>query len=80
MLEPLARAALVLIDWQVGMDDPAWGPRNNPDAEANAHRILVAWRRAGLPVIHVQHRSREPNSVFRPERPGCAIKSVLAPG
>jgi nicotinamidase-related amidase len=79
MSDSLPRAALLLIDWQVGMDDPAWGPPNNPEAEANAARLLAAWRRAGQPIIHVQHLSLEPNSVFRPGQPGCAIKRTLAP-
>jgi nicotinamidase-related amidase len=79
MIDNLGRAALVLIDWQLGMDDPRWGHRNNPDAEANAARLLAVWRDAGLPIYHVQHLSREPDSVFRPERPGSAIKDMLRP-
>lgn len=72
-------AALVIIDVQQGLDDPKLGPRNNPRAEANAGRLLAAWRRTGRPVFHVQHLSRRADSSLRPGQPGVEIKAEVRP-
>jgi nicotinamidase-related amidase len=72
-------AALILIDIQQGMDDPKWGPRNNPAAEANAAALLEAWRNSQRPVIHVQHSSRHPRSPLHASHPGHQMKEIVAP-
>ena len=74
-----APAALILIDIQVGLDDPRLGTRNNPAAEENMARLLAEWRRRGWPIFHIQHMSTEPDSPLRPELPGNAIKPIVAP-
>ncbi|MEJ7762492.1 MAG: cysteine hydrolase family protein, partial [Thermomicrobiales bacterium] len=74
-----ADATLLVIDVQVGLDDPRLGRRDNPAAEANIAELLAAWRASGRPVVHVQHLSTEPNSPLRPELPGVAIKPEVAP-
>ncbi len=73
-------AALVVVDVQDGFDAPAWGARNNPDAERNVARLLAAWRAAGRPVAHVQHASRDAGSPLHPHHPGHAIKREAALG
>ena len=71
--------ALILIDIQLGLDHPKWGPRNNPHAERNAGRILLQWRAAGYPVFHVRHGSRNPDSPLHPSQPGFQFKPETAP-
>ncbi len=75
------KPALLLIDIQQGLDDKAYygGNRNNPDAEANAQRILERWRVLGLSVFHVQHSSQNSESPLHASKPGFAIQEVVQP-
>jgi nicotinamidase-related amidase len=72
-------AVLLIVDVQEGLDDPVWGARSTPTAEQNMARLLQSWRRAGRPIIHVQHLSQIPTSPLRPDRPGVKIKDVVMP-
>lgn len=73
----LDRTALLVIDLQQGLDDPAHGPRNNPACEDNVAALLAAWREAGRPVVFVRHDSTEPGSKLRPGQPGNDFKPVV---
>ena len=72
------RTALLLIDVQQGFDDPYWGRRNNPDAEAKVAQLLAAWREAGMPVCHIAHDSKFQNPLH-PESEGNTIKAEARP-
>ncbi len=74
-----ANAALIIIDVQKAIDDPSWGERNNPHAEANMQRLLAAWRATRRPIVHVRHLSTEPNSTYRPGQEGCEFKDAVWP-
>lgn len=70
--------ALIVVDVQRGFDDNVyWGPRNNPDCEANISRLLEAWREQGWPVVFVQHGSKNPSSPLAPNGKGYEFKDVL---
>ena len=71
--------ALILIDMQIGFDEPYWGTRNNPQAEANIEKLLGTWRTEGWPVIHVHHHSQNEASPLNPNNPGCEVKPAFKP-
>ena len=75
----MADDVLIVIDQQKAMGHPKWGPRNNPDAEANVARLLADWRRRGAPIVHVKHDSAEPDSPFRPGQEGNDFLPLTAP-
>lgn len=70
---------LIIIDQQEGIDHPKLGPRNNPNAEQTILALLSHWREQGLPVVHVIHRSTEPDSVFWPHQSGFTLKEAFQP-
>lgn len=70
-------SALILIDIQTGFDSPFWGTRNNPQAEDNAARLLIAWRKASAPICHIRHVSVQPGSPLSGD--GTAFKAQAAP-
>ncbi len=71
--------ALVVIDVQNAIDDPQWGRRGQPEAEAAIASLLAAWRERRLPVIHVRHDSTDPKSPYRPGTEGNEFKAEVAP-
>ncbi len=74
-----SNAALLVVDVQKGMDHPARGRRNNPDAEENIVRLLMAWRDSGRPVFHIQHLSLEAGSLLAAGTEGAELKPEVRP-
>jgi nicotinamidase-related amidase len=71
--------ALLVVDVQQGFDDEGyWGPRNNPQCEANIGRLLEHWRAEERPVVFVRHDSAQAGSPLHPDSPGNAFKPVLS--
>jgi nicotinamidase-related amidase len=70
----MTNTALIVIDVQRGFDDPFWGRRDNPDAEANIARLLAAWTG---PLVLVRHDSTTPGSPLRPGQDGNRFKPEL---
>jgi nicotinamidase-related amidase len=74
-----ADATLIVVDVQEAIDDPRWGPRNNPRAEESIAALIAVWRAEGLPLVHVRHDSIEPASPYAPGGPGHRFKACAAP-
>jgi nicotinamidase-related amidase len=77
-LEPHATTLLV-VDLQLGFDEPRWGRRNNPSLEQRISELLCAWRTTGRRIVHVRHMSTEPLSPLRPGQRGNEFKPGAAP-
>jgi nicotinamidase-related amidase len=71
--------ALILVAAQKAWDDPYWGQRNNPGAEANLAAVLQGFRQNGLSVFHIRMDARDPNSPLHPGEPGNAFKPEAEP-
>ena len=68
--------ALIVVDVQKGFDRADhWGPRNNPDCEANIAKLIAGW---DGPLVYVRHDSVEPDSPLAPGQPGNDFKDVIA--
>lgn len=75
----MSMPALIIIDMQRGMLEPAAGIRNNPHAEQAIAATLRAWRDARAPIVHVRHISRTPGSPFWPGQAGVEFQAELEP-
>lgn len=79
MTPPARGATLLLIDLQRAIDDPSWGERSTPGAEANQALLLALWRRRGWPVRHVRHDSVHATSTYRPGQIGHEFREPAIP-
>jgi nicotinamidase-related amidase len=73
------KPALLVIDVQIGFDDPSWGARNNPHAESNIARLLAFWRQTRRAIFHIRHDSTNAASPLRPRQWGNNFKPQAAP-
>lgn len=73
------KPALILIDIQRSFEDPSWGERNNPHAEQQAISLLTKWRESNWPIVHIQHTSSRPESLFYKGSFGHSFKEGLEP-
>ena len=76
-MRDLSSTALIVVDVQVGFDDPAWGRRNNPSCEENIAALIGKWRIEGAPIVFVRHDSVLPESPLRPGQPGNQIRPEI---
>lgn len=74
-----SNAVLMVVDLQKSIDHPSWGRRNNPNCEKVVASLLAAWRARKMPIVHIRHDSREPQSHYRPGQPGNEFKPEVAP-
>lgn len=76
----MKKACLLIIDVQKGFDEAEfWGERNNPNAEVNMLILLDAFRKAKLPVFHVQHQSENEMAPLHPTKLGYQLKTGFEP-
>ncbi|WP_368196841.1 cysteine hydrolase family protein [Bacillus pumilus] len=74
-----SQKALIIVDVQKAFEHEKWGERNNLEAEENISRLLRFWREKGWTVIHIQHTSGNPDSVFHPANEGHLFKDIARP-
>ncbi|MDO5105984.1 cysteine hydrolase family protein [Capnocytophaga sp.] len=75
------KPALLLIDVQKGfLDEAFWGGnRNNKNAEQICSELLKKWRELQLPVIHIRHSSKNPQSKLHHTNAGFDFNELVAP-
>ena len=71
--------ALIIIDVQEAIDFFSEGDRNNPDMENTIATLLMHWRIQQMPIFHVQHSSKFPESPSHASSPHFNFKIQVAP-
>jgi nicotinamidase-related amidase len=72
------KAALLIVDVQLGMFDEDDPVHNGQELLATLGGLIAHAREAGVPVVYVQHQGREGHPLA-PEAPGYPIHPALAP-
>lgn len=73
------KKALVIVDVQNAFGDKKWSNRNNLHAKENISKILRLCRENDWLIIHIQHTSDNPDSLFYPGNNGFSIKEIVKP-
>lgn len=73
--------ALLLIDLQEGLNHHQhWGGnRNHPNAEQICLVLLNFWRDKGLPIFHIRHSLKNPNSPLHQSQQGFELMAPTKP-
>jgi nicotinamidase-related amidase len=68
----MAKNALLIIDMQMEMQHRMEAGRDhvNPNAPERIADLVAAFRRRGLPVLHIRHADQNPASPLHPAAPG----------
>jgi nicotinamidase-related amidase len=76
MSDPRTDTALIVVDVQRAFDEweAAGKRRNNPHAVARIVDLLGAFRDRRASIVHIRHHGTRPNSSFRPDSIGFAVK------
>lgn len=75
------KPALILIDIQKAfLDEEYWGGnRNNKNAEIVSGKILDKWRELKLPIFHIRHSSKNPDSKLHISNKGFEFNQNVIP-
>lgn len=71
--------ALLIIDVQNAFNDKSFGNRNNLDAESNMETVLNKARQKNWSIIHIQHVSDNPTSLFYNKGKSVLFKKETTP-
>lgn len=72
-------SVLLPIDMQQAFDHKPWPKSWNEAVDVNALSVLTAWRKAGLPLIHVRHDSIVQGSTLAPGHIGNQFRPGFEP-
>lgn len=72
-----AKAALIVVDVQRAFDDPSWGARNNPAADAHIAALVDAFTDSEHAVVYIRHDGLNPEGRLHPSKAGHQFKNYL---
>lgn len=75
------KPTLICVDLQLGfLEEDSWGGnRNNKNAEEISSKIIAKWRDLGEEIIHVRHKSTNPESKLHESSKGYDFNPLCLP-